>query len=162
MWPLNSEPPGLLPAMEMLPRTGPRSEVRAREPAWGAVGTCCQGAPELELGSARLGRAVRAGGQRFLKMTSLIHRLKYSQQLRWRWASGKARDWGPLSLKGRKDFHTPPTPYPPLSLPPLLWVTVLSFSATRPSPWLLPAHASWWSMASRVRHQSSDPSSATR
>lgn len=68
---------------------------------------------------------------------------KYSQQLRWRWASGKARDWGPLSLKGRKDFHTPPTPYPPLSLPPRLWVTVLSCSATRPSPWPLPAHASW-------------------
>lgn len=53
-------------------------------------------------------------------------------------------------MKERILYTLPPT-YPCLSLPSLLWATLLSSSATRPTSWSLPVHASWQSIGSRVR-----------
>lgn len=53
-------------------------------------------------------------------------------------------------MKERILYTLPPT-YPCLSLPSLFWATLLSSSATRPTSWSLPVHASWQSIGSRVR-----------
>ena len=116
--PLNSQPPGPSPVVGKLPRTERRSWVTAGKALWRDGGTCCCGdtcgnIQQPELGNARLGRPVQQVGNICLGQNQPRSLAKIlSQQLRWRQASGEARNLGPLSLNGREDFHLPPNPHP--------------------------------------------------